>query len=71
MALCLPNAKHTDLVEALFADGVSTAERVSDVSGRGVGMGALRQICVELGGYVRIESEAGIGTLLICAVPSS
>jgi two-component system, chemotaxis family, sensor kinase CheA len=50
----LPTGGHDDLVAALFADGVSTAAQVSDISGRGVGMGALRAACEALGGRVRV-----------------
>ena len=51
------------LVEALFADGVSTAEFVSETSGRGIGMSAVRAACVALGGTIAVESEPGRGTL--------
>jgi HPt (histidine-containing phosphotransfer) domain-containing protein len=50
------------LVEALFADGVSTATNVSAVSGRGVGLGAVREAALGLGGSVEVESVAGVGT---------
>ena len=51
-----------DLVEALFADGLSTRTEASEMSGRGVGLGALRQVVRELGGAVEVESEPGRGT---------
>lgn len=65
----LPFATRADLVEAIFADGVSTKSVVTDVSGRGVGMSAVREVCVELGGRVEIESEQGIGTTVRCSFP--
>jgi two-component system chemotaxis sensor kinase CheA len=65
----LPCATRDDLIEALFADGMSTTETVTDLSGRGVGMGALREVCVALGGGIHLESEPGRGTKLTCAVP--
>lgn len=48
--------------ELLFAPGFSTAETTSDISGRGVGMDAVRTIIRELGGDVFITSEMGKGT---------
>lgn len=51
-------------VEALFAEGMSTAEAVSDISGRGVGMSALREATVALGGSVLVTSTRGQGTTL-------
>ena len=56
-------------VDALFCDGVSTRTEVSEVSGRGVGMGAARAACEELGGTVSVESEVGRGTKLRFSVP--
>ncbi len=49
-------------LELLFAPGFSTAETTSDVSGRGVGMDAVRAKIRELGGEVLIESTLGQGT---------
>ena len=49
-------------VELLFAPGFSTAEQMSDVSGRGVGMDAVRTTIRELGGEVVMQSELGVGT---------
>jgi two-component system chemotaxis sensor kinase CheA len=58
----LPHARESDLVDALFSDGLSTAENVTDVSGRGVGMSAVRDAARGLGGVVTITSRSGIGT---------
>ncbi len=63
-ALGLPSATHEDLVAALFADGVSTAQTVTDLSGRGVGMAALRAAVLALGGHISVKSERGMGTRL-------
>jgi two-component system, chemotaxis family, sensor kinase CheA len=49
-------------VELLFAPGFSTAEVTSDISGRGVGMDAVRTTIRELGGDVVMVSEPGKGT---------
>ena len=58
----LPCATSEELHEALFADGLSTRDEVSAVSGRGVGLGALREACTAIGAEVRLRSERGIGT---------
>jgi two-component system chemotaxis sensor kinase CheA len=58
----LPAASRADLVHALFADGLSTRSEASELSGRGVGLGALRQVVIELGGSLDVESEPGRGT---------
>jgi two-component system chemotaxis sensor kinase CheA len=65
----LPFGTAHDLIEALFADGLSTKEVATDISGRGVGMCAVRQTCRELGGDVQIESEPGKGTTVRCSFP--
>ncbi len=58
----LPAATRAELIEALFHDGLSTAAVVSSVSGRGVGMGAVRAACQALGGSIDVRSESGRGT---------
>ena len=62
---------HGDLEEALFAAGVTTATKLSEVSGRGIGMDALRTMCREHGGHVEVSSEAGLGTRISCVLPLS
>ncbi len=53
----------------LFRPGFSTAERVSDISGRGVGLDAVRDKVEALGGRIRVESAAGVGTTFIIELP--
>ena len=60
--LGLPVETEHDLHEALFADGVSTLEEASEYSGRGVGLGAIREACRLKGGMVRVTSRSGVGT---------
>lgn len=67
----LPAETPQDLTLALFSDGLSTAVDVSEVSGRGVGMAAVRQACEELGGQVSIHSERGAGTTLTFRFPQA
>lgn len=65
----LPAQTREDLIEALFADGVSSRDDVSDLSGRGVGMAAFREAVVERSGKVWVSSEPGTGTRFTAAVP--
>jgi len=58
-----------ELREALFHDGVSTAAQVSEVSGRGVGMGAVRAAARALGGDVVVHSQPGQGTRVEITFP--
>ena len=53
----------------IFRDNVSTATEVTDISGRGVGMSAVRAEVEGLGGEVRIKSRIGQGTRIDMVVP--
>ena len=53
----------------IFAPGFSTAETISNVSGRGVGMDVVRQNVKDLGGRIMIESKPGEGTAFILTLP--
>ncbi|MDD3049698.1 MAG: hybrid sensor histidine kinase/response regulator [Candidatus Cloacimonetes bacterium] len=53
----------------IFAAGFSTAEEVSDVSGRGVGMDVVRTNIEKLGGSVSVDSEKGKGTVVNLKLP--
>jgi two-component system chemotaxis sensor kinase CheA len=64
--LGLPVATQDDLTRALFQDGLSTRDEVSDTSGRGVGMGALRSACEQTKGRVEVVSTPGQGTTYRC-----
>ena len=55
--------------ELVFAPGFSTATRVSDVSGRGVGMDVVRRNVRALGGQVEISSRPGEGTRTVVRLP--
>ncbi len=56
-------------VELLFSPGFSTAEQMSDISGRGVGLDAVRTTIRELGGDVVVTSELGAGTTTQIRLP--
>mgnify|MGYP002723436863 CR=1 FL=1 len=53
----------------IFAPGFSTAQVVSNTSGRGVGMDVVRQNVKDLGGRITIESTPGKGTTFILTLP--
>lgn len=58
-----------DKVGLVFLPGLSTADKVTDVSGRGVGMDVVKTNLDRLGGKVEIESEPGKGTLFRIKLP--
>lgn len=58
-------------VNLVFLPGFSTAEQVSDLSGRGVGMDAVRSAIDRLGGTVSLASTPGQGTRLRLSLPLS
>jgi len=53
----------------IFAPGFSTAETITDVSGRGVGMDVVKTKIVELGGNVSLVSNVGVGTTVTLQLP--
>ncbi len=65
----LPHQTLADLHEALFADGLSTRDGVSAISGHGIGMGAIRAACHAAGGELNVVSELGRGTRVVLRVP--
>jgi len=66
-----PDAMLSDqqIYELIFGAGFSTAETVSDVSGRGVGMDVVRRNINELGGSIEIQSEVGVGSSFTIRLP--
>jgi two-component system chemotaxis sensor kinase CheA len=61
-SLGVPHATDAELAEALFADGLSTRSEVGAISGRGIGMGAVRAACHERGGTMRVGRGSRGGT---------
>ena len=55
--------------DLIFLPGFSTAEKTTDVSGRGVGMDVVKQRVKELGGSVEISSERGHGSRFLITLP--
>lgn len=66
-----PEETPTDahLRELIFAPGFSTAEAVSDVSGRGVGMDVVQRNIKSLGGHIQVGSVTGRGTHITLTLP--
>lgn len=60
---------HKELTSLLFEPGFSTAEKISDVSGRGVGMDVVKKSIVALRGHVEIDSQLGQGTVITIRLP--
>ena len=67
----IPCETPEDLLQALFRDGLSTAKSVTDISGRGIGMGALLDAATALEGKVCVETVVGSGTLVRISFPLS
>ncbi|UPQ89435.1 chemotaxis protein CheA [Vibrio sinaloensis] len=57
------------IMNLIFAPGFSTAEQVSDISGRGVGMDVVRRNIEELGGHIEVESQLGVGSRFVISLP--
>jgi two-component system chemotaxis sensor kinase CheA len=58
-----------DVWQLIFAPGFSTAETVTDVSGRGVGMDVVKRNITAMGGSVEIRSAKGFGTTMSISLP--
>jgi two-component system chemotaxis sensor kinase CheA len=64
-----PKMSDREVTNLIFAAGFSTAEKVTNVSGRGVGMDVVRTNIEKIGGSVDIQSELGKGTTLRIRIP--
>ena len=60
-----------EAINLIFAAGLSTAEVVSDLSGRGVGMDVVRSAVTKINGTVVVDSELGKGTSIRISLPLS
>jgi len=63
------NAPDEEIWALIFAPGFSTAEKITDISGRGVGMDVVRRNIQDLGGQIQLSSRAGEGTVMRIALP--
>jgi two-component system chemotaxis sensor kinase CheA len=67
----IPHTTQADLEEALFADGVSAKSEVTELSGRGVGLSAVRAACHKQRGTVQVTTGQGKGTSFRFSFPVS
>ena len=58
-----------ELMEFLFLPGFSTASKVTEISGRGVGLNVVQSMVQEVGGHVRATSRLGEGTTFLLQLP--
>ncbi|TQM12399.1 two-component system chemotaxis sensor kinase CheA [Pseudoxanthomonas sp. 3HH-4] len=63
------NPSDSQVWDLIFQPGFSTAEAVTDLSGRGVGMDVVRRNIQALGGEVQLESASGSGTRVVIRLP--
>ncbi|RZA09603.1 MAG: hypothetical protein EOP11_01240, partial [Proteobacteria bacterium] len=57
------------LLDSIFGADISTSEKITEISGRGIGLFAVRARVNELGGKIWVTSEAGIGTTFHLRLP--
>ena len=65
----IQNMDHSQLIDMIFFPGFSTKEEVTDLSGRGVGMDAVRAEIEILGGSISIKSKIDEGTIFFIKLP--
>ena len=63
------NLSKKDLIEYLFKPSFSTADKVTDISGRGVGLDVVKTKIEALGGTVEVETELGMGSRFYIRLP--
>jgi len=63
------NMTDAEVWQLIFAPGFSTAETVTDVSGRGVGMDVVKRNITAMGGTIDIRSAKGFGTTILISLP--
>nr|MDJ0571287.1 response regulator [Pleurocapsa sp. MO_192.B19] len=61
----------TDVLDAIFEPGFSTADQVTELSGRGVGMDVVRSNLQQIRGHIQVKTEIGKGTTFTISVPLS
>lgn len=59
----------SEIHQLIFAPGFSTAEQITEISGRGVGMDVVRRNIEALRGRIEIQSEMGVGTTFVIKLP--
>lgn len=64
-----PRLSYKEVINLLFLPGFSTAERITDISGRGVGMDVVKTNIERIGGTIDIDTQVGRGTKMTVKVP--
>ena len=67
----LSNMSEKEILDLIFIDSLSTNDNITKLSGRGIGMGALKAEIEKLSGEIEIQSVIGEGTKFILKVPTS
>ncbi|PJZ84147.1 chemotaxis protein CheW [Leptospira harrisiae] len=65
------NLSESDIFQFIFAPGFSTADKISDISGRGVGMNVVNKLIEEFKGKILIHSEEGKGSSFTLSFPQA
>jgi chemotaxis protein histidine kinase CheA/ActR/RegA family two-component response regulator len=65
----IAQARPQDLLDLIFEPGFSTAEKVTELSGRGVGMDVVRTNLQQVRGKITVNTEPGVGTTFTLSVP--
>ncbi len=60
-----------EIVRYIFEPGFSSADKVTEISGRGVGMDVVKKAVESIGGQVLVDTELGLGTSVHLVLPSS
>jgi two-component system chemotaxis sensor kinase CheA len=68
-AEALDEMSSDELLQTIFLPGISTADRVTEFSGRGVGMDVVKTNITRLSGIVDLQSEVGVGTKFTVTLP--
>ena len=63
------NLTKREILDFIFLPGFSTAEKISDISGRGVGMDVVRSNLKKLNGTIELDSRPGSGTTVMLRLP--
>lgn len=65
----LEQMSRDEILQLVFAPGLTTAEQVSAISGRGVGLDVVRENLEKVGGAIRVRSTPGTGSLFVLSIP--
>ncbi|PSB19795.1 hybrid sensor histidine kinase/response regulator [filamentous cyanobacterium CCP2] len=65
----LSAASDEELLSLIFEPGFSTTDRVTDLSGRGIGMDVVRNNLKQIRGEIKVNTQAGLGTTFTLSVP--